>query len=448
MEEYFQGDPTLRKVVGNNTPDSIYRLNRFLADDRILAFELVLESGSKWTTDIAEKAIAYTDVPSNTTDFINQRRRWLNGAFAATLYSLRLPLRLRESKHNVVRLVLLVIQLVHNIAAFVLAWFSLSGFLLTTFIINEVSGEPPDDAPVEGFPFGRATPVVNAVIQTIYICTIVFQFVLALGGRPRHAAVSYIVSFAIFGIVQLYMIMNLVYLTKRLVDFKFDTNGGSRYAFINEYYSDVGYVTIFVTAIAIFGVYIAAGILSFDPFHLVNSWAQYMFVSSSYINILNIYAFSNIHDVSWGQKSGKKTIQRAPTLDVKVHQVAGGPPQATVPVLSVTMEDLDFRFEETAKRALSPHQQEKEAEPDDMQGKFMQFRTTLVAVYIFSNFLVCWTVLDQTWAGFHMFGDPYWRRIYFFRIWMWANSSLFLLKGAGMIWYRIRSFWRMCFYRR
>jgi len=34
------------------------------------------------------------------------------------------------------------------------------------------------------------------------------------------------------------------------------------------------------------------------------SYPQYLFVASSYTNILNIYAFSNWHDVSWGTKGG------------------------------------------------------------------------------------------------------------------------------------------------
>lgn len=450
LKAYFYGDPTMKTRVGSKAPSDIYRLNRFLADDRILAFELVIKAGQKWHTDIVQSAVAYTDIPVNTTDFINQRRRWLNGAFFATLYSLHMVTRIWASGHNIFRISFLFLQLFHNVLAFVLAWFSLSGYLLTTFIVNDITGDPPDTQ-AEGFPFGRATPIVNAVIQVVYILAVVFQFVLALGSRPKGQVASYVVSFAVFAVVQLYMLMNLVYLTKRLVDFRLDAEGGSNYAFINEYYSDVGQVTVFITAVSVFGVYIAAGILSLDPWHLVTSWAQYMFVSSSYTNILNIYAFSNVHDVSWGEKSGKKgPVERTPTFrdgrrvvvttkqqererrndrDGRVSNGSGAPME----------EDIDLKFEEVVKRALKPHKRSKVVEEDDPSAKFLRFRTRLVAAYIFSNFLVCIVVLDQTFQGFYVMGDPYWHKVWFFRIWMWGNSALLLMKFAGMLWYKCRS---------
>ncbi|KAI5458721.1 chitin synthase-domain-containing protein [Mariannaea sp. PMI_226] len=377
-----------RHILGSDAPSDVYTLNRFLSDDRILTSEIVAKRQKKWHTTLVSDAKAYTDVPTNITDFINQRRRWLNGAFAATIYSLRMFLRLPTSGHNILRSVALLMQLLHNILAFILAWFSLSGFLLTTFIVNDISGNPPKNFVVSGFPFGSATPIINAVIQVIYISTLVFQFILALGSRPKHEVVSYVVSFCIFAGVQAYLTMNLVYLMWRLIEFKISADGGTNYGFINEYFSDVGWVTILVTGVSIFGVYIATGILALSPWHLLTSWAQYLFISSSYTNILNIYAFSN-----W------------------------------------------YRYR-------------KERNTDDTEAKFMKFRNRLVGTYIFSNFLVCIFVLDQTFQGFYKLGDPYWHKVWFFRIWMWANSGLFLFKFVGMVWYRVHGLLRVPFHRR
>lgn len=33
---------------------------------------------------------------------------------------------------------------------------------------------------------------------------------------------------------------------------------------------------------------------------------QYLLIAPSYINVLNVYAFSNVHDVSWGTKGSDK----------------------------------------------------------------------------------------------------------------------------------------------
>ena len=109
-----------------------------------------------------------------------------------------------------------------------------------------------------------ATPYVNAAIQVVYICTVVFQFILALGSRPKSSVISYVISFLIFAVVQVYRLINVVYLIKGLVHYRLDTNRDRKYAYINQYYSNVGDLTVYVTAASLFGVYVF-GVRSFDP---------------------------------------------------------------------------------------------------------------------------------------------------------------------------------------
>jgi len=40
----------------------------------------------------------------------------------------------------------------------------------------------------------------------------------------------------------------------------------------------------------------------FEPWHMFTSFAQYMFLLPSYVNILMMYAMCNLHDVTWGTK--------------------------------------------------------------------------------------------------------------------------------------------------
>ncbi|KAF4982955.1 hypothetical protein FZEAL_1525 [Fusarium zealandicum] len=303
LEDILMGDPTWAEAHSRHPgARSPLNLNRHLADDRAICFQIVTKKNTRWLLRYSPVQ-ALTDIPTTTTDSINQRRRWLNGAFFSTIYFLKRIRSLGQSDHTLLRKIVFCIPLVHSVLALVLAWFSLAAFLLTTFTINSITGEPPDDAPIGGFPFGKATPIVNAVIQIVYIATILFQFILALGSRPRNHRISYIISFGIFGIVQVYLIMNIVYLIKRVVDYKADDTGASSYAYIGEFYADLGQVTVIVAAFSVFGVYIVTAFLSLDPWHLFTSFAQFLFISSSYVNILNIYAFSNTHDVTWGKES-------------------------------------------------------------------------------------------------------------------------------------------------
>ncbi|OHW99241.1 chitin synthase 1 [Colletotrichum incanum] len=446
MEQYFRGDPTLGEMLGKNGVrlGSIWRLNRFLADDRIMAFELLVKHGQSWSTRLVPAARGRTDVPTSTVDFINQRRRWLNGSLSASIYSMRFFLRFRLPSHNIIRLCALFIQMAYNLLAFILAWFSLAGYLLTTFVVNDITGDPPGESQIRGFPFGSATKIVNSVIQIVYLGTVVLQVIIALAGRPKGHRFAYVVSFGVFAVVQLYLIMNLIYLTKRLIDFKLETDGGSSYGYISEYYSDIGSVTVLVTAVAVFGVYIAAGIISLDPWHLVHSWAQYLFISSSYTNILKIYAFSNIHDSSWGVKSGKKDfgpITPVPPVPAKKGN------DVFVDDVEKPQEDIDTAFENVVKRALEPHKASREPVVDDREETFLKFRTALVASYLFSNFFVCIIIMNDSLKGLWWLGDSYWHKIWFFRLWMWGNSSLLLLQLFGCIYQAAAGFYRACFYR-
>ncbi|PNP85083.1 hypothetical protein FNYG_01608 [Fusarium nygamai] len=321
LEDMLLGDPTW--IQGREIRPSLspVNLNRHLADDRVICFRIISKPNTHWLLKYVP-VTATTDIPMTTTDFINQRRRWLNGAFFSTIYVLKRCGHLWRSDHTRIRKLAFFIPLLHSVLALVLAWFSLAAFLLTTFTINSISGDPPKDSPTGGFPFGKATPIVNAVIQIVYLATVMFQFILALGSRPRNHRISYIISFAIFGLIQAYLIMNLVYLVKRVADYKADDTGSSNYAYIGEFYADIGQGTIIVAGFSGFGVYILSALLALDPWHFLTSFAQFLFISSSYVNILNIYAFSNTHDVSWGRKGRHQ--------DTEAGQGQEGPRPATI----------------------------------------------------------------------------------------------------------------------
>lgn len=443
LEQYFHGDPTLAKILGKKgVIGNFWRMNRFLADDRILSFELSIKSRSRWHTRLVSSAGGETDIPTSVVDFINQRRRWLNGSLSASIYSLRMAYRLYDSGHKYTQKAALLVQLAYNLLSFLLAWFSLAGYLLTTFVVNDITGNPPDKSQAKGFPFGKATPIVNSIIQAIYLVTVAFQVIIALGGPAKTHRIQYAVSFIVFSVAQIYLLMNLIYLTKRLVDSRIDPDGSSSYDYISEYYSDVGPLTVLVTAASVFGVYIAAGIISLDPWHLFHSWAQYMFISSSYTNILKTHAFSNMHDASWGSKSGRKEaipiLQKAPTATVI---------KTTEKKISNKMEDIDDEFEAVVKRALTPHREVQEPAVIHLEETLLSLRTTLIASYLFSNFLVCIIVMNDSFQTLWWLGDPYWHKIWFFRLWMWGNSVLLLMQLVGCLFQRAIDIWRACTYR-
>ncbi len=75
--------------------------------------------------------------------------------------------------------------MLYTLASLLLSWFGIARFLLTTFIITDISGNPPADSTTRPFPFGKATHVFNAVIQLMYTSTVIHQFIMALGSKAK-----------------------------------------------------------------------------------------------------------------------------------------------------------------------------------------------------------------------------------------------------------------------
>lgn len=76
-----------------------------------------------------------------------------------------------------------------------------------------------------------------------------------------------------------------------------------------------------------YGLYLIASILFLQPWHMFTSFLQYLLGAASYINVIQIYSFSNIHDVSWGNRpeeptpsklGGAKTSADGKTFETKV----------------------------------------------------------------------------------------------------------------------------------
>lgn len=136
LEQYFHGDHTLSARFGKKGIDgmNIFKKNMFLAEDRILCFELVAKAGSKWHLTYIRASKAETDVPEGAAEFISQRRRWLNGSFAAGIYSLMHFGRMYSSSHNLVRMFFFHVQLLYNIFATFMSWFSIGVYQWLTVV--------------------------------------------------------------------------------------------------------------------------------------------------------------------------------------------------------------------------------------------------------------------------------------------------------------------------
>ena len=56
--------------------------------------------------------------------------------------------------------------------------------------------------------------------------------------------------------------------------------------------------SIILSMMATYGLWLYASIIFFEPWHMFTSFIQYILLAPTYINVINVYAFCNVHDVS------------------------------------------------------------------------------------------------------------------------------------------------------
>ncbi|MCJ1475119.1 Chitin synthase, class 2 [Lambiella insularis] len=404
LEQYFHGDHTLSKILGKKGIEgmNIFKKNMFLAEDRILCFELVAKAGSKWHLSYVKMSKGETDVPEGPAELIGQRRRWLNGSFAATLYALIHFPRMYKSGHNLIRMFFFHVQLLYNVISVILTWFSLAAFWLTTSVLMDLVGTPDANAkpPYHAWPFGdTVTPDINTVLKYLYLAFVLFQFILALGNRPKGSKYSYISSFVLFGIIQLYVIILSMFLVVKAfqpnAEEGIDTHDGVS-QFLKTFFNFTSPGFIIIAIVATFGLYFLASFIYMDPWHMFTSFPQYLLIMSSYTNILNIYAFSNWHDVSWGTK-GSDTADALPS--VSTTKTTDGK-AAIIEEPDKPQADIDSAFEVTVKRALEKYKEPVVPERKTLDDSYKSFRTRLVTAWIFSNALLSVGISSNTFNSF------------------------------------------------
>lgn len=169
-------------------------------------------------------------------------------------------------------------------------------------------------------------------------------------------------------------------------------NDSSPDAFIKSFFASSGAGIIVIALASTFGLYFVASFLFLDPWHMLHSFPQYLLLMSSYVNVLNIYAFSNWHDVSWGTKGSDK----ADALPSAVTKKTSDGKAMVVEEIDKPQADIDSQFEMTVKRALQPYVAPKEEVTKTLEDSYKSFRTRLVLCWIFSNGLLALSITSNS----------------------------------------------------
>ncbi|KAF8897499.1 putativechitin synthase [Infundibulicybe gibba] len=398
LEQYFHGDHSLADRLGQKGiyGMNIFTKNMFLAEDRILCFELVAKAGDKWTLTYVKPSKAETDVPETAVELIGQRRRWLNGSFAASVYALVNFFMFYRSGHGIFRMFFLHIQALYNICSLVFSWFSLANIWLTFSIIIDLLPKLTPN-PILIFGTAAVTHWVNNALKWIYLSFLALQFILALGNRPKGERMAYTVTLWVYAILSIYLLVCSFWLTANafaaipdqlknkstgeIIATFFKPPVGALIAAMTSTFGLSPFFSSLPKADDISGIYFFASFLYRDPWHMFSSFFQYLCLAVSFTNVLNVYAFCNLHDVSWGTKGSDKA-EALPSVSSSKSKDADAP---VVVDTTKPQEDVDAAFKETVTRAITKVETKEVPEKPTMDDQNKTFRTRLVAAWMLSN---------------------------------------------------------------
>lgn len=378
LEKYYKGET----MHGSNA--GIFTANMYLAEDRILCFELVAKRNSRWLLKYVKSAHAVTDVPETLSELVLQRRRWLNGSFFAAIYSISHAYNLWRSSHSLLRKLIIHIEFLYQLTSLLFSWFSIGNFFLVFRILtNSLS-----DSNL-GFGPGR---ILGVVFLWLYCACIVAIFVLSFGNRPKGTQPFYVIVVIFFAVLMAYLIFAAIYISVKSVTYTLCMNDyklSISLVFGNDLFRD-----LVVSLMSTYALYFVSSFLFLEPWHMFTSLLQYLLISPSYINVLNVYAFCNIHDISWGTKGddgtgedlGKATLNESGQLEVQV---------------PLHLSDIDERYMNMVDLLNRPAEKESTASSSEDQTTdyYALFRSGVVLVWIFTNFAIVAVVLNTAGLG-------------------------------------------------
>ncbi|KAH0183310.1 glycosyltransferase family 2 protein, partial [Aureobasidium melanogenum] len=370
LEKYFAGE----KMHGANA--GIFTANMYLAEDRILCFELVSKRNCSWTLQYVKSATGETDVPTEMADFILQRRRWLNGSFFAAVYALSHFYQIFRSGHSVVRNVMFLLEFIYQAINMIFAWFAIGNFFLVFHILTtSLSDSALQFAPGQ---------LLSVVFEWLYLATLVTCFVLALGNRPQGSSRFYMTQVCFWAVIMAYLMFATVFITVKSVQAEIADKGFA----LGDLFTNSLFLTLIVSTASTYILYLVVSILFLDPWHMLTCFLQYLLLTPTYINILNVYAFCNTHDITWGTKGDDKP-EKLPA----VIQNASGTVDFAIPADSA---DLNAQYD--AELAVFATRWDPPKKAQSVQEKqedyYRGIRSAVVLAWMFCNMALVAVVLN------------------------------------------------------
>ncbi len=322
-------------------------------------------------------------------------------------------------------------------------------FLVFHILTNSLSGKDL---------LGTAGQVLSVVFEWLYLAILLTCFVLALGNRPQGSNKFYMTQVYFWVGIMLYLIFASVFITVRSIQIETAKSGFK----FSDIYSNQLFFTLIVSLLSTYILYFVVSFLFFDPWHMFTSvtlkfysngkrnanhiiqFIQYLLLTPTYINILNVYAFCNTHDITWGTKGDDKA-EKLPSANLK----PGGKVDVNIP-----QDDGDLNAQYDAEMRTiavkAPKEVKVVSDAERQEDYYKGFRSAVVLVWMFCNFALAAVVLsagglETVQIGKDKPNGPQRSTIYMGVV-LWSVAGLSLFRFCGALWFLVVRLVSRCSY--
>jgi chitin synthase len=179
------------------------------------------------------------------------------------------------------------------------------------------------------------------------------------------------------------------------------------------------FTNLIVSLASTLGLYFLMSFLYLDPWHMFTSAAQYFLLLPSYICTLQVYAFCNTHDVTWGTK-GDNVIHK----DLGAAMGHGG---KTVELEMPSEQlDIDSGYDEALRNLRDRIEVPAPAVSENQQQEdyYRNVRTYMVLSWMIANAILAMAVSEA--YGTQNIGTNYYLSFI-----LWSVASLALFRAIG-----------------
>ena len=179
------------------------------------------------------------------------------------------------------------------------------------------------------------------------------------------------------------------------------------------------FTNLIVSTASTVGLYFLMSFLYLDPWHMFTSSAQYFALLPSYICTLQVYAFCNTHDVTWGTKGDN-------VIHIDLGAAVSGKGNTVELEMPSEQLDIDSGYDEALRNLRDRLEvpQDTVSEAQQQEDYYRAVRTYMVVSWMVANAILAMAV-SEAYNSTHVGNNFYLKFI------LWAVAAVAMFRALG-----------------